>query len=144
MVAVGVEELGVQEFVDGKFWAGELYVDTKKQIYKDMKYKRLGFIGAIGSILGKKGRDMIAQAKKEGIDGDLKGDGYQNGGSIIVSKGGEKVLLNFVQENPSDHVPLADVLSALGIEGNASEKDGATASATPKVECQEDVCTIKE
>lgn len=140
MVGVGVEELGVEEFVKGNFWSGELYIDTKKQIYKDMKFKKLGFFGAIGSILGKKGRDMIADAKKDGINGDLKGDGFQNGGTIIVSKGGEKVLLNFVQESPADHVPLADVLKALGIEGNELKAE----STGPKVECQEDVCTIKK
>lgn len=118
MVGVGLEELGVQDFVDGKFWDGELYIDTKKKAFKTMGYKRLGFFGAIGSILGKKGRDMIDEAQKEGIKGDMKGDGYQNGGSFIVAKGGEKVLLNYMQDSPADHVPLEEVLEALGISAS--------------------------
>ena len=48
---------------------------------------RLGFFSAIGSVLGKLGRAMISEAKSKGIDGNLKGDGMQNGGTIIVAAG---------------------------------------------------------
>lgn len=34
-----------------------------------------------------------------------------------VLTGGESVLLNYVQENPAEHVELKDVLDALGIKG---------------------------
>ena len=48
------------------------------------------------------------------MDGDLKGDAMQNGGTIIVEKGG-KLLLKYVQENPAEHIELTDVLKALNI-----------------------------
>ncbi|ELU07388.1 hypothetical protein CAPTEDRAFT_223254 [Capitella teleta] len=123
LVGVGLEELGLEEFVEGKFWSGELYLDAKKQIYKDMSYKRIGFFSAIGSVLCKKGRSILALAKEQGITGNLAGDGYQNGGTIVVSKGGDKVLLNYIQESPADHVDPKDVLNSLGIktEGASAE-----------------------
>jgi prostamide/prostaglandin F2alpha synthase len=46
---------------------------------------------------------------------DLKGDGYQNGGTMIITKGGEKVLLDYRQENAADHVDPDEILKALGI-----------------------------
>jgi len=114
MIGVGVEELGVEEFVKGNFFDGELYIDTQKKSYQDLGFKRLGFFSAIGSVLGKLGRAMISEAKSKGIDGNLKGDGMQNGGTIIVAAGG-KVLLTYKQESPADHVALDDVLKALAI-----------------------------
>jgi prostamide/prostaglandin F2alpha synthase len=120
-VGVGLEELGVQEFVDGKFFDGELYIDLKKKSYQDLGFKRLGFFSGISSILGKKGREFLAKAKNEGIAGDMKGDGFQNGGTLIIQPGG-KVLLTFLQDSPSDHVATEDVLKALNITHNVPEE----------------------
>ena len=81
------------------------------------------------------------------MGGNLKGDGYQNGGTLVVGAGG-KVLFSFVQEQPSDHAEPADILKALGIEGGVpgsgtegeGASGGAAASGEPKVVCDEDVC----
>jgi hypothetical protein len=62
LIGIGLEELGVEAFVEGKFWDGgngivvsivhvlytlnvsfpDLFIDGQKQIYKDMNYKRCG------------------------------------------------------------------------------------------------------
>lgn len=39
----------------------------------------------------------------------MKGDGYQNGGLIIVEKGG-KLLYSYRQENPADHPHNDEIL----------------------------------
>ncbi len=39
----------------------------------------------------------------------MRGDGFQNGGLLVVEKGG-KVLYTFIQENPADHASNEDVL----------------------------------
>ena len=49
----------------------------------------------------------------------MKGDGYQNGGTFVMDKGG-KVLLKYIQENPADHVEPSDVLKALNISAEAA------------------------
>jgi len=140
-VGIGLEELGVEDFVKGNYFDGELYIDLKKACYEQLNYKRLGVFGAIGSLLKKKAREAFAAIKKEDIKGDMKGDGFQNGGTLIISAGGKECLLNFVQDKAYDHVELEDVLKALNIEGAVVE--GATGTS-PKVECNDDVCTIKK
>ena len=47
---------------------------------------------------------------------DLKGNKVQNGGVLIVKKGGQEVLLSYRQENPADHVENSQVLKVLGIK----------------------------
>lgn len=39
----------------------------------------------------------------------MKGDGYQNGGLLVVEKGG-KLLYSYMQENPADHANNDDIL----------------------------------
>jgi hypothetical protein len=55
------------------------------------------------------------QNKKEKLPSNLKGDGLQNGGTLVVTKGGTTILLDFRQDNPADHVKNENVLKALGI-----------------------------
>jgi len=62
---------------------------------------------------------------------DFKGDGYQNGGTMIITKGGEKVLLDWRQENAADHVDAQDVLKILGIPSDDSLKANKAAASTP-------------
>ena len=38
LIGVGLESIGVEEFVEGKFFDGELFIDSKKE-----SYKKLGF-----------------------------------------------------------------------------------------------------
>jgi hypothetical protein len=44
----------------------------------------------------------------------MKGDGFQNGGALVVDRNG-KLLLEYRQEDASEHVSDADVLKALGL-----------------------------
>ena len=46
----------------------------------------------------------------------MKGDGLQNGGMLIVRKGGTEILLNHIEEVPGSHVANETVLSTLGIK----------------------------
>jgi len=114
-IAVGLEEFGLDDFVKGEFFNGDLYVDIGQKTYKDIGYKRFGTIGVLMSLFGKKARDRISQNRKENLPSDLKGDGLQNGGTFVITKGGAKVLLDFRQDNPADHVESSEILRALQI-----------------------------
>lgn len=48
-------------------------------------------------------RDFCLQGRAEHLGGDLRGDGLQNGGALIVKKGGE-VLFSFKQDRPAEHI----------------------------------------
>ncbi|KAM4740942.1 prostamide/prostaglandin F synthase isoform 2-T2 [Anableps anableps] len=115
LVGVGPEEFGLQEFKEGGFFKGSIYVDEEKKCYKDLGFKRYTALSVVPAALGKKVRDVSSKASAAGIQGNFSGDLLQSGGMIIVAKGGEKVLLHFVQDSPGDFVPLEDISTALGI-----------------------------
>merc|ERR1712079_962096 len=83
LIGVGLEAIGVEEFIEGKYFDGELFVDMKKQSYKKMGFKRLGLMGLPGAIFSKKSREAAAKAKSLNLGGNMTvGDGYQNGGCL--------------------------------------------------------------
>lgn len=51
LVAVGLEQLGAEEFVEKKFFVGDVYVDEKKQCYQDLGFKRYILYSIDGSIM---------------------------------------------------------------------------------------------
>ncbi|CAG5979830.1 unnamed protein product [Menidia menidia] len=133
LVGVGPEEFGVQEFKDGGFFKGPVYVDEQKKCYKDLGFKRYTALSVVPAALGKKVRDISSKASADGIQGNLSGDLLQSGGMLIVAKGGEKVLLHFIQDSPGDLVPLENISTALGIS--------ASVKAGQRPVCNDDVCT---
>jgi len=110
---VGLESIGVEEFIEGKFFDGELFVDNDKQSYKEMGFQRFSFLSLFSLFRSKKWTDAGAMAKKMNLGGNMtKGDGFQLGGAIVVDVGG-KTLYTYAQEDAADHVENGKVLQAL-------------------------------
>ncbi|KAK2547923.1 Prostamide/prostaglandin F synthase [Acropora cervicornis] len=105
LCGIGLEEFGVEEFQEGKFFTGELYLDTKQECYNKLGFKRYN----------------MANAK--GIKGNFRGDGLLNGGMLIVTAGGEKVLLSHKQASPGDHVSNEKIFEVLGITAEAKKEE---------------------
>nr|KAF6507449.1 peroxiredoxin like 2B [Rousettus aegyptiacus] len=61
LVGVGPEALGLQEFLDGGYFAGELYLDDSKQFYKELGFKRYNSLSILPAALGKPVRDVAAK-----------------------------------------------------------------------------------
>jgi len=145
LIGVGLEELGVEEFVEKKFWAGELYIDEKQKSFKDLGYQRFSLFSLPGMLLARIARTQTTKAKEMGVGGDLKGDGFQNGGLIVVERGG-KVLYSFVQQNVADHASNEDILKALNMKPEDHQHQFATeeekaVTAAAAAQCTEDgVC----
>jgi len=114
LVGVGMDEAGLEEFVKGKYFTGELFLDPSKDTYKALGYKRLNYFNILTSFFSKASRDAYNKSRSENIGGNFKGDSLQNGGTLVIKKGGE-VLLSYKAENPADHVGAQEVLNALGI-----------------------------
>ncbi len=136
MVAVGLEQLGAEEFVEGKFFEGgmtvdakskrrlgkiscsifpEVYIDEGKKTYRDLNYRRFNIINIWKALLSSVSRAAGTESRRRRITGNLSGDGFQNGGLLIVSKQGMRVLLNYREEVPGDHVANDEILKVLGI-----------------------------
>jgi len=125
LVGIGMEELGVEEFVKGDYFLGDLYIDPKKAAYEALGYRRFNICTIIMSLFTRTAWSAAMKARRDRVRGDLRGDGFQNGGLLIVKKGGQEVLLSYRQENPADHVENAAVLNALGIVANTDLQSDA-------------------
>ena len=69
LVGVGLEELGLEEFIEGKFFQGDLYIDEKKQSYNELGFKRFGFLGLFPAVLSRLSRAAQSRAKSLGLGG---------------------------------------------------------------------------
>uniref|UniRef100_A0A8D0HHZ4 Prostamide/prostaglandin F synthase n=1 Tax=Sphenodon punctatus TaxID=8508 RepID=A0A8D0HHZ4_SPHPU len=133
LIGVAPESVGLKEFVDGDYFNGELYLDETKQCFNDLGFKRYNVLSIVPAALGKPVREVVTKANAAGIQGNFSGDLLQSGGMLIVSQGGEKVLLHFIQDSPGSYVPLETILNSLGISGSVTEG--------VKPQCNEEVCS---
>jgi len=131
LIGIGLEELGVEEFIEGKFFDGELYIDTDKKSFLALDYKKVGYLAMIPALLAKVAGEARRKAKEWAVGGDLKGDGFQNGGLLVVASKGDKVLYEFKQDNPADHAENSAISKALGLEV-AVAAEGTEAAEAPK------------
>ncbi|XP_015913441.3 prostamide/prostaglandin F synthase [Parasteatoda tepidariorum] len=116
LIGIGVEELGVEDFIKGEFFTGDLFVDIDKKCYKDLEYKRHGVLSLGSALLYKSSRNAMSEAKAANIPNDLKGDYYQVGGTFVVIKGGEEVIFSHKQQELADHADTKEILKCLNIE----------------------------
>lgn len=141
LYGVGLEELGLEEFQEGKFFTGELYLDSKQQCYKDLGFRRYNVVSVLGGLATKETRSSLATANAKGIKGNYRGDGLLNGGMLIVTAGGEKVLLSYKQASPGDHVSNKQILEVLGIPSDKPKKEESESASSGGADCG---CAAKE
>ncbi|RVE49907.1 hypothetical protein evm_005375 [Chilo suppressalis] len=115
LIGIGVEEAGSKEFVDAKYFDGELYYVDNLSTYQSLGFKKFNVISILASLFWKQSRDALSKGRGMGLGGDLKGDWGQTGGALLVEKGG-KVLQHFVQTGPGDHLPNLEILKHFGLE----------------------------
>jgi len=120
LIGVGVEQFGVEEFIQGNYFDGEVYVDDGKKSYQSLDFKTMTFLQLFPAVLSAAARAAQASAKALGLGGNMDGDKWQLGGCVVVEKGGvDKPLLYYIQQSAPDHVSNAEVLKSLSIEGDA-------------------------
>lgn len=116
LVGVGLEKFGVEEFIEGNFFNGDLFVDEGKKSYQDLGFKSTGWLGLIPAILGRIARAAQSRIKGLGIEGNLQGDGFQKGGVLVVEKGGADQLYFWEQNDLAEHASNSEILAALAIK----------------------------
>jgi prostamide/prostaglandin F2alpha synthase len=92
-------------------------VDNDMQCYKALDYKRFSIFSLMKKLLSETFRSRKAKADGMGITGDMKGDGFQNGGALIVAKGG-KQLFEYIQEDASIQITEEQILKTLKLNKN--------------------------
>jgi len=119
LIGVGLETLGVEEFLDGKFFAGELFVDESKESFQRMGFKQLSYLEVLPSVFSNKAAVAFLKAIGMNVGGNIYGDGFQNGGCLVVGAGGSPTLYTFKQLDPTDHPENEQILKALGIASSS-------------------------
>lgn len=90
---------------------GKVYIDEGKESYKLMDYKSKGILSGYG-MLNPKVYINAYKAKNKGFKGNLEGDGYQLGGTVIIdTKGG--IVFSHRQTGYSDYPKEEDIIKAL-------------------------------
>ena len=106
--AVGLSLLDYEEFVMEEYFKdGNIYIDEDKKTYKALNFTSKGFFSAYG-MLNPSLYIAGYQASKQGITGNLKGDGLQLGGTIICEKNG-KVIYSHIQSSYTDFPKEEDI-----------------------------------
>eukprot|EP01135_Chromosphaera_perkinsii_P006368 Nk52_evm97s485 gene=Nk52_evmTU97s485 len=132
VVGVGLEKLGLEEFVEGKYWNSDLMIDESKALYNDLGCKRNTIWNGFGMFNSGFWKGV---KESKNVDGNLQGDGWQMGGAFVIDKEG-KFLYSFRQSNYGEHADPIAMLKALGVESpveRSTERQEAV--------CDNDVCT---
>ncbi len=110
--AIGLAKLDYEDFLkENYFRDGKIYIDENKVTYKALKLPSKGFFSGYG-MLSPSVYKMANQASKQGISGNLKGDGLQLGGTYIVDINGN-VIYSHLQNGYADHPKEEDLIECV-------------------------------
>eukprot|EP00212_Chloropicon_laureae_P008528 CAMPEP_0197493620 /NCGR_PEP_ID=MMETSP1311-20131121/23477_1 /TAXON_ID=464262 /ORGANISM="Genus nov. species nov., Strain RCC856" /LENGTH=196 /DNA_ID=CAMNT_0043038899 /DNA_START=102 /DNA_END=692 /DNA_ORIENTATION=+ len=109
MVGLGLEMAGIEAFVEGKFWGGDLLVENEKQeVHALLNLKRASILKMFDIGMLKEGMKL----QKEFGGNSTEGDGFVLGGVFIMDKAG-KCVFEFKQKNFRKDAEVQDILSVL-------------------------------
>ncbi|XP_013145676.1 PREDICTED: prostamide/prostaglandin F synthase-like isoform X2 [Papilio polytes] len=142
LVGIGVENAGSKDFMEGKYFDGELYHVEDISTYNTLGFKRFNVVSIITSLFWKQSREAIAKGRGMGLHSDLIGDSLQNGGCLLIQNGGKS--RHFVQLGPADMLPNVDILEHFNLEAEYKEETMAN-KVRDNIECnkQRDKPSIK-
>lgn len=116
MIGIGFDAKFVKPFIEGGFFKGELFVDSEKLCYEALNYRRFGYWELAKMAISSKWLSAKKKADELQVGGNTnQGDGFQNGGAIIVGKGG-KMLYEYRQVDAADHISPEEIFKALDLK----------------------------
>ncbi|CAG7825320.1 unnamed protein product [Allacma fusca] len=142
LIGIGLEELGYETFLDGKYFDGELYVDTRHEQYKTLGFKKYNFFnGFFDAFFNKLTKKAYRGGRKNNLIGDIKGNGLQLGGTLIIAKGGKDVILFKKMEKFGDYLEVSKVLEALNIDRPEILEAVGSGNTAPN-QCDGNICQL--
>ncbi|CAD5115421.1 DgyrCDS4396 [Dimorphilus gyrociliatus] len=143
IVVIGVmEDAGsFQSFMDGNYLDGEVYTGDE-QLYQDIGFKPYSCCGlcclACTCCCRSAVRSQMKGIRDNKIDGDLVGNPFRNGGTLIIKD--NQLLLSHIQETADDHVEVIQIVNILGLTLDQSLK---IVTKQPRTVCNDEVCRIR-
>lgn len=108
LICVGYEDVGAQEFLDGKFWQGELLVDQPHAVFQALGTRKVGLwtLGSPSVV------SALSKAMRMGIPKNFEGSTLDGtlGGTYVVSNG--EFVYEYQNQDFGDHAPGEEVLQA--------------------------------
>lgn len=98
-IGVGLERFGLEEFQNGNYFSGDLYIDQGKKAYQILGLPYLGWIKGISDLFLRSTKSWNDETKKMGVQGNLKGDGFQLGATYVVGPNDGKIWLEHPQKD---------------------------------------------
>ncbi|KAI9292788.1 hypothetical protein K502DRAFT_355798 [Neoconidiobolus thromboides FSU 785] len=114
LVAVGFEDVGLGDFLSGGYWDWQILIDDERSVHKALDLPKLPVSAGLKDLMSSATRAAIAAAQKAGISGDLKGDGFQLGGTFVVEKETGKLLYEFRQLGAGAYTSSKEIYEACG------------------------------
>lgn len=106
LVGVGISLVDYEEFKNGNYFKGDVFINQGKSIYSDLNLKKNGCCNCFG--LTCKLFSIGSKAKEKKITNNLSGDLSQNGGEFIVDRSG-LLLLSKLQVDPTDKISYEEL-----------------------------------
>jgi peroxiredoxin len=113
VVGFGIETLGFEDFYKGKYFTGDLFVDSDGKAYSALKLRKNSWRNLWG-LMGGSIMDLFDQSKKKGFENNLKGNLTQLGGTFLIMPDGTVPYAHF-QSNDSFEPDLLKIMEVLGL-----------------------------
>lgn len=114
MIGIGVEMIGFQDFVEGGYFTGELFIDEKKECYTALSCIRNTWRNLWG-LMDKDILRIFDISKKKGYANNLAGDKNQLGGTFVLGPKDGKTMYGHYQTPKSFEPSLVGIMESLKI-----------------------------
>lgn len=105
---IGLSFLDYEIFEENKYCENSsIFIDEKKDSYKLMNFPSLGMSSGYG-LMNPKVYFQALNASRRGFKGNMQGDGFQLGGTVIMDKEGN-ILYSHRQSSYTDYPPEEDI-----------------------------------
>lgn len=84
-------------------------MDEAKASFQQLGFKRFSLMRLLPRLCSSKWKTANEEAKAKGLGGNLKGDGGQTGGVLVVGQGGAPTMFTYKQVN----VPCSRILEVI-------------------------------
>ncbi|KAI0984779.1 hypothetical protein GJ496_008784 [Pomphorhynchus laevis] len=114
LIGVCFDSFGIEEFKNGEFFEGDLYLDETRSTYKALNFKRSNWLKVFKKSISTYFH-ITRKAKSLNITGNFKGDGLQLGGTVAVAVD-DTLLYSFSQSHISDELDVKALCQSLDIQ----------------------------
>ncbi len=139
LIAIAPEMLGLEEFQEGKYWSGELFVDREAKVYSQLEIQRLGIFKGLGALFNSDVKQAYNDAKADGVTGNYKGDGFRLGATYLIGPGGE-IWFEHKMKHYADQPSLEEIQNAAKARIANWKEGNIDNSEDQRIEQQQENC----